>query len=324
MSLRRFVFWAATAAIAAAMLAGCQRSRPRPEAAAPTPEEAARPPADLGSAVKALQQAASAAQLGEPLSVKTYLPDEMYEAINGEADLFLSYDCGGLAVARYQVGEATVDAEVFDQGEPLNAFGVYGSLRSEEAAPVGVGAESARVADDAVFFWQSRYFVRVAAGSAERPAGDVLVDLARRIAAGLGGSSALPAWTTALPASQEQGAPARYVARDVLGHGFLAHAIIGDYRVGEAECRLVVARADDEAQARDWQQRLQDFYHGALRHPDVRALGADAFAGADAQGRAVRAVRSGRYVVLVAGECDAAGARGLLSATLERLQEAGA
>jgi hypothetical protein len=304
------------------MLAGCARSRPEGAPSAPAREEAARKGQGMEEAMQALRAAGDASGVGQPAWVKTYQPDGMYEAIDGEADLFLSYDCRGLAVARYQAGAATVDAEVFDQSDALDAFGVYSQLRRGGTGPEAIGAEGVKVADEGVFFWKSRYFVRVSATSSERPEGGVLVALARSIAAGLEGPSRLPAWTTALPGEGREGA-VEYVARNVLGQAFLSRGVIGEYRVGGEACRLVLVRADDEAEAQDWQQRLRSFYQGAAGDESVAGLGSEAFVGADRRKQAVRAVRSGRHLVLVIGDCGAPEARRLLDGTLKRLDNVG-
>jgi hypothetical protein len=240
----------------------------------------------------------------------------MYEAIDGEADLFLSYDCRGLVVGKYRAGKVMVTAEVFDQVEPINAFGVFSQLRGD-APHVTVGAGGVQIAQEAVLFWKSRFFVRVSVTSAERPPLAALVDLSRSIAAELKGPSALPTWTTALPpaATRQQ-----YVARNVLGHGFLTRAIIGEYRIGTASCRVVLARASGEAEARTWWRRLRDFYHGASGGASPTALPSDAFRGTDPQGQTVWAARSGRYVAVAVGNGDQEKMRQLLSATLSRLE----
>ena len=325
MSLR----WLAAGAVIAAlgvMAAGCARGVPRAPAPKPRAESASLP-AGLRDAVQALEQAGPAADAGKPLSLRTYLPSNMYEAIDGEADLFLSYGAKGLAVARYKVGTTTVDAEVFDQARPLDAFGVFSQLRGTQGPPVAVGAQGVSVAGQALHFWKSRYFVRISGTGSHPPPGAALMRLAQGIEKGLKGSSELPAWTRALPlhtagaqAPAAGGGRPEYVARNVLGHGFLSNAMIADYGSGESECRLALVRAKDETEAASEWSRLRELYSGA---PDraLEGLAADGFVGANPQQRPVYAVHGGRHVVIVVGRCGAAEARRLLASTLERLRQ---
>lgn len=313
---RQVVWMALLVTIGTAALPGCARRGP-----APAPPGPAAPAANLDELTSALQQAAEGAGVSGPLSLKTYGPADMYEAIDGEADLFLSYDCRGLAVARYEAGQATVDAEIFDQGEPLNAFGVFSQLRPSGARSLAIGAGGARVRDEGIFFWKSQYFVRVAATGAQRPASEVLDSLSQGLADKLQGSSRLPQWTEALPVPEGDDQDVQYVARNVLGHAFLSHAVIAEHLVGEATCRLVLVRADDQPQAQTWWLQLEEFYHGSAADPGLQRLGSEAFVGRDLQNQPVRAVRSGRYLVLAIGHCGADHARQLVRATLGRLKD---
>jgi hypothetical protein len=186
-------------------------------------------------------------------------------------------------------------------------------------APVAVGTEGVKMPEQGIFFWKARYFARISVISTARPTDQALTRLAQAIAAGLRGASGLPAWTKALPPDGLKRAGVQYVARNVLGYGFLSHAMIGEYAANGVTCRLVLARADDEAKARDSWRQLQAAYHGAADR-SLAGLGSEGFAGADTQGQPVRAVRSGRYLVLAIGRYDAGRARQLLAGTLARLR----
>lgn len=301
------------ASLCATTVTGCTR-RPAPS---PPPVETTSAPTGLQAAARVLQQAAPACAAERP-APRTYAPDTMYEAIDGEADLFRSYDGQGLVTARYPVGTATVEAEIFDQGAPINAFGVFSQLRGNDSPPVEVGAQGVIIANEAVFFWKSRYFVRVTATGAGRPPIAKVVDFARDLAGGLTGSSQLPAWTAVLPAQGRTAAP-QYVARNVLGHGFLANAMLADYGAGESRCTLALVRAGDEAAARKVWERLKKTYGGRAEEAALAGLGDERFLGLGREERPVRAVRAGRYLALVVGKCDAAEARRLLETTLDRL-----
>ncbi|UCH34761.1 MAG: hypothetical protein JSV65_19965 [Armatimonadota bacterium] len=303
------------------LLAGCaKRHSPRPSASKPPGPTTA--PESLRQAAAALREAGPAADLGEPAEVRTYPPEGMYEAIDGEADLFLSYDCQGLVVARYEVGDATIDAEVFDQDKPINAFGVYSQVRGHGRAAVEIGAAGVNVADEAILYWQSRCFVRVSGTSAERPSSDALIGLAQDIAVGLKGSSELPAWTAAMQLPGFHRTALQYVARNVLGHGFLTNAMIAEYSFRGSTWTLMLVRADNEARAREQWEQLKGFYRG---RPDNQLGGAAfreyAFVGTDSMGRGIRCVRTWRYVVLIVGEQGTAPSTRLLSVALDRVNE---
>ena len=289
------------------------------------PAGATRPGAPSPILVKeaqALRLAGEETSLGRPQSLKTYTPEQMYEAIDGEADLFLSYGGRGLVVAHYQAGDTTVSAELFDQARSLDAFGVFSQLRQEGARPLEIGAEGLNMVDQAVFFWKSRYFVRVAGTGAQQPRFELLEELARNIAAKLTGPSDLPEWTKALPSTPAPLAPQQYVAQNVLGYGFLSNAVLAKYRAGAGSCSVVLARAETEAAAQGTAGRLKEVYQGGAPEQALADLGADTFLGKDPEARSVWGVRSGQYLLLAIGDCRAGDAVKLLQATLTRLKTA--
>ena len=262
-----------------------------------------------------------AAQAGLQSQVRGYLPRQMYEAIDGEADLFLAYGGRWLASADCKRGKAYLELELFDQGEPLGAYGVYGQL-ALGGRPVAAGREAVNLNDEAVYLWQSRYFLRVnAAGGDSVPAGE-LVRLAQAIARQLPGSSTLPAWTGALPARPGAGRP-QYAARNALGYSFLSRVMTRDYPAGKGRVTLAVAQGADAKQAAATLGRLRTAYHGRPAPAAWGKLGREAFAGSAPGSRPARGLRSGRYLVILVGSAPEAQALGLASETVRRLPKAG-
>ncbi|UCH35676.1 MAG: hypothetical protein JSV65_04820 [Armatimonadota bacterium] len=240
-------------------------------------------------------------------------------AIDGEADLFLSYRALGLVIARHQIGRAKVDAEIFDQGNALNAFGVYSQLSRSDSKPVAVGAGGVIVANESVMFWKSRYFVRTSTTGSELLSPEKLVRFAGHVAAGLEGSSRLPTWTKALPPLPSGRSP-QYVALNVLGYGFLSNAMLGEYGSGDNTCTLALVRGESEHATTTMWLRLTETYDQGKNDAALVGLGSDTFAGTAFGGEPVRAVRSGRYLVITVGSCP--DTPGLITATVDRLAEA--
>ena len=284
-----------------------------------TASGAERPTPGLPAAKSALRGALQAVGLAEAAPIRTYLAKAMYQAINGEADLFLSYAGQGMVAARCRAGKGEVEAEVFDQAQPLNAFGVY-SQAMGSGKPVAVGAGGGLVAEESVRFWKSRYFARVSSVGTDRVAPERLLALARAIAARLAGSSQLPAWIKVLPA-RPQAKPSRYVARNVLGHSFLTNAALRDYPGPGGTCTLALARAGGEAAARSLHQRLRETYHGRPPGPDWGKLArSQPFVGTDRGRQPVWAARQRQYLVVIVGRCQAGTPAALAGETLARLE----
>jgi hypothetical protein len=77
--------------------------------------------------------------------MQTFSPDDLYEYIDGGADLYLTYDFEDLEVLEYQnEKEATVTVEVYRHKTPYDAFGVFSQERSPTLESVAVGAQGTR------------------------------------------------------------------------------------------------------------------------------------------------------------------------------------
>ena len=60
-----------------------------------------------------------------PGDVLTYDADNLWEYINGAAELFVEFGVQTCRTADLVSGEVTVTVDLYDMGTPLNAFGVY-------------------------------------------------------------------------------------------------------------------------------------------------------------------------------------------------------
>jgi hypothetical protein len=74
--------------------------------------------------------------------VQIYSPANLYDYINGGADLYLKYDFQELKVADYiNDQKASVTIEVYRHKTPVHAFGIYSQERLGNANYLEVGAQ---------------------------------------------------------------------------------------------------------------------------------------------------------------------------------------
>jgi hypothetical protein len=74
--------------------------------------------------------------------IQTFIPKNLYEYINGAADLYFAYDFQELKVAEYQnEKKASVTVDVYRHRTPLYAFGIYSQERLSEANFLDIGIQ---------------------------------------------------------------------------------------------------------------------------------------------------------------------------------------
>ena len=76
-------------------------------------------------------------------AAESYLPANLFEYINGAAEIYLSYDFEELIVGQFMKPDTDANAsvEIYDMGSSVNAFGIYGAERFPENVFLPVGTQ---------------------------------------------------------------------------------------------------------------------------------------------------------------------------------------
>jgi hypothetical protein len=116
--------------------------------------------------VPASHEIAGFRQVGQE---RRYTKDNLYEHVDGHAEYFISAGFAGLTITEYNTSgssakQTEIQAEVFDMGKSIQAFGVLADESGENAAPVSVGALGFRTSGGLNFI-SGRYYVKISAFS---------------------------------------------------------------------------------------------------------------------------------------------------------------
>lgn len=117
-------------------------------------------------------------------------PDNLYDYINGGAELYLSYGFQGVINRTYrQVDQPDIIVDVFDMGSSSNAYGVFTHSREFVEADFGQGSQ---YDPGYLIFWRDRYLVSIMAYPETEESRQALPMLAHSISAAIGQDGALP------------------------------------------------------------------------------------------------------------------------------------
>lgn len=193
---------------------------------------------------------------------KYYSPETLYQYIDGEADLYLSYGFQALATLLYywhSPEDTFVVVDVYDMGTPLNAFGIYSNFRHPEYNFQNIGVE-AFVSEYGLRFYKGQYFVDVKLGNfserCQRAGLVIATEIARRIKS----SGEVPKELELLPSDQQKPKTLRYVKSEMLNHGFLPGGVEARYLTSEGEAMGFVVVFDSLQQAVRGFEELKTFY----------------------------------------------------------------
>lgn len=176
-------------------------------------------------------------------SPREFGPENLYEEIDGEAELFLPYGMKRLTVAhvseRSRPGEE-VRVELYRMGSPRDAYGIWSQHRYPDQELLGLPSAEAVISDTSADFFRGDTFVRLRAKPGESSR-RLVVGLARDVAAVLPGDGAAPAEAGIL-----ERFPARirgtviYQKRAMLGYECLAPGFEARFEAAEGSGRVVL------------------------------------------------------------------------------------
>jgi hypothetical protein len=166
----------------------------------------------------------------QPVSeVVAWFPDNLWEYINGAAELFLSYDVVSCRSCDFVAGDLAIRVDLYDLGTPLNAFGIYRRERpGPEGPPVpGAAASALALPWQALLLKGSCYVkVDVTEGELEPASGSRLL---AALAAALTGSDQPPAQLALLPTAGRQPGSEGYQREGFLGRPEVRQCLFATY-----------------------------------------------------------------------------------------------
>ena len=132
--------------------------------------------------------------------VRTFGPDNLYEEIDGEAELFLPYGMERLTVAvlgRTARPGSEVRLELFRMASPREAYGIWSQYRHPDQEVLRIPPSEAVVSDASADFFRGETFVRIRSKPGNGSRNDV-VGISSEIVALLTGSGSPPEEAKAL------------------------------------------------------------------------------------------------------------------------------
>jgi hypothetical protein len=176
--------------------------------------------------------------------------DTLYEYINGQAPLFLDYGFQDVATAEYTgtADDRSLVVDIYRMVGSAEAFGIFAAERTPGDLPADVGVDG-YVGSNVLNFWKGPYYVKLVSYTFGDDTGDVLLQVARSVAARIPGRFGPPPLFDLLPAKHRVYGSERFIPRAFLGQSYLTRGYQIDYdRDGMTyRCVLVDAGSTDAA-----------------------------------------------------------------------------
>ena len=244
-----------------------------------------------------------------------YGPDNLYQYMDGGADVYLLYDFQVLLHQDLKSGQAELAVDIFDMGNSEDAFGMYAAERAPGYNFLDIGVEAYRN-EGILNFLQDRYYIKLAGFG---PGSDDLLEkIARVISERIGGAQSIPPLLEKIPQEHRVKHSEQFTRKDPLGHPFLSPAYVVSYKQGGLESKLLISVAKDVAEAKSKLESLAKYFRESGKCEAAPDLGDSAVRASNTFEGHVIAIAQGRYLIVVVNPVGDAAA--LLKKTAQELK----
>ncbi len=178
--------------------------------------------------------------------VHVFSAHNLYERINGRAELYLSYDVISMTTATFVKGDTPgefLELSIFDMGNPLKAFGIFSIERSPGEPPLPLGRLGYR-SDANMYVWKGAYYIVVVSSRIQEEMGQITLDLASKVTDALPASNE-PVWgISAFPRENLVVDTIRYFHVDAMGLDFMPNTYTAEYQLDEGAITAFISRKD--------------------------------------------------------------------------------
>ena len=169
-------------------------------------------------------------QLSEDNDV--YDSNNLWDIIDGAADLFLEYSFVDLHIGSYiNQDSIEVKVEIYRHNNSLNAFGIYSQERNPDYHFIKTGTQG-YIAENILNFLDGVFYVKLSTYNKGNSGQEALKIIAKQLDLSLKQDNSFPKILNCFPEESKQLNTEKYTARNFLGYSFLNSATTALYKDG--------------------------------------------------------------------------------------------
>lgn len=160
---------------------------------------------------------------------QVYDSNNLWDLIDGAADLFLEYSFVDLHLARYKgLNDIEIRAELYKHATSLDAFGIYSQERDPGYKYIKIGVQG-YIEEGVLNFLDGIYYVKLSTLQKGNAAQDALMLIAQKLDEHLKQDNAFPQVLNYFPQELKVQNTEKYILRNYLGYSFLKSVITVQY-----------------------------------------------------------------------------------------------
>ncbi len=178
-----------------------------------------------------------------------YTPNNLWDVIDGAADLFLEYNFVDLHIGRYlKSADLEIKVELYRHKSAVDAFGMYSQERYPEYHFIDLGTQG-YIEKGSLNFLRGEYYIKISTVQSEKAAQDGLRTIGDVLENHIKRAKSWPGLLAAFPARGKQANTEQYVARNFLGQSFFNNVFTAGYNDSTA-LKAFIIRMESSGEAR--------------------------------------------------------------------------
>jgi len=201
----------------------------------------------------------------EPVeSPQIFYPENLYEYINGGAEIYLSYDFRKLITVEFKNEKgASVVIEIYDMGNQRNCFGIYSLERSPDSNYILIGNHG-YIDGESLNFIVSTYYIKINCFDCGENVQNYLLNFAREINNKVKDKESLPFVLGYFPQKGLIKNSEKFYLKNFLGLNFLKNGYQAEYNLDNQNFYLFIIECKNEQDAQDMSRKLKNHFKNNL------------------------------------------------------------
>ena len=215
---------------------------------------------------------------------EVYLPDNLYDKINGAAPGYILFDFKELTVLEYNKkieGDELppyISIQVYRHATPTDAFGIYASERPSETNFITAGAEGYQEGAMLNFFVDNLY-IKIESPYTDEEVVKAVSTIAQELGRKINDTPVFPKQLLNFPTENKIVRSEIYIPSGFLGHEFLTNAFTAKYELSGKKYQLFIIDAGSAEQANATLNKYMQFTKQNLKLREGRLTIKDRFNG---------------------------------------------
>ncbi len=254
---------------------------------------------------------------------RIYDAENLYEYIDGGAELYLSYGFKKAYCRIYSApNQPDIFLDIFDMGESKNAYGVFAHSRETESHEFGMDSQ---YTSGLLLFWKGKYYVSILASPETEKSGEAVKLLARKVESLIRENGSRPDLLKFLPQDSLAKETIRYFRHYVWLNSFIfisnenilnfdksTEALLAKYGVsgdGERSILLLIRYPNRKSLEKARQKFVENFYKPLAETPVC-----------EKEGKWIGIAAHDNFLAIVLNSPSEVNASNLLNLTIEQIK----